>query len=55
MAEGEVRPNKKVVLRNYVNGFPQESDKEVATDTVQLEVPRSWMDGCNCEELVLVL
>lgn len=35
-------PNKKVVLRNYVNGFPQESDKEVATDTVQLEVPHGW-------------
>ncbi|KAJ1686306.1 hypothetical protein LUZ63_017696 [Rhynchospora breviuscula] len=39
MAEGEVRPNKKVVLRNYVDGFPKESDMKVVTDTVRLQVP----------------
>ncbi|KAJ4766772.1 Zinc-binding dehydrogenase family protein [Rhynchospora pubera] len=39
MAEGEARPNKKVVLRNYVDGFLKENDMEVVTDTVRLQVP----------------
>ena len=37
---GEVKPNKKVILKNYANGSPKESDMEiVTTETVRLEVP----------------
>ena len=37
---GEVKPNKKVVLKSYVSGFPKESDMEiVTTETVRLCVP----------------
>ena len=37
---GEVRPNKRVILKNYVSGFPKESDMEiVTTETVRLNVP----------------
>ena len=36
----EVRKNKKVVLKDYVTGFPKESDLEVVTtDSIRLEVP----------------
>lgn len=37
---GEVKPNKKVILKNYVSGSPKESDMEfVSTETVRLKVP----------------
>ncbi|EHA8587687.1 2-alkenal reductase (NADP(+)-dependent) [Cocos nucifera] len=40
MEKAEMRPNKKVVLKDYVTGFVEESNMEVvATDTVQLKVP----------------
>ncbi|XP_020253026.1 2-alkenal reductase (NADP(+)-dependent)-like [Asparagus officinalis] len=36
---GELKPNKKVILKNYVNGFPKESDMEIVrTETVRLKV-----------------
>ncbi|KAJ0972976.1 hypothetical protein J5N97_020935 [Dioscorea zingiberensis] len=35
-----VVPNKKVVLKNYITGFPKETDMELVTsDTVRLKVP----------------
>ena len=34
----EVR-NKQVILRDYVSGFPQESDMNVVEITIQLKVP----------------
>lgn len=37
---GEMKPNKKVIFKNYVAGSPKESDMEiVTTDTVRLKVP----------------
>ncbi|MED6223338.1 hypothetical protein PIB30_073030 [Stylosanthes scabra] len=35
----EVVRNKRVILRNYVTGFPKESDMEVVEGTVTLKVP----------------
>ncbi|XP_039132944.1 2-alkenal reductase (NADP(+)-dependent)-like [Dioscorea cayenensis subsp. rotundata] len=42
VAEGEViKNNKKVLLKKYVSGFPQESDLEVVTnETILLKVPQ---------------
>ncbi|XP_073013854.1 2-alkenal reductase (NADP(+)-dependent)-like [Typha latifolia] len=38
--EEEVKSNKKVVLRDYVTGYPKTSDMEVVTsDTIRLRVP----------------
>ena len=34
----EVR-NKKVVLRDYVSGFPKESDMNIVEETITLKVP----------------
>lgn len=35
-----VRANKKVIFKNYITGFPKESDMEtVTTDTILLKVP----------------
>ena len=41
MAEGEAVevPNKQVILRDYVSGFPKESDFMVRTSTIRLKVP----------------
>ncbi|KAJ6289553.1 hypothetical protein OIU76_025383 [Salix suchowensis] len=33
--------NKQVVLKNYVSGFPKESDFEVTTTTIKLKVPEN--------------
>lgn len=38
-----MRANRKVVFRDYVDGYPKESDMEVVTDTVRLEVPHGSM------------
>ncbi|RLN28358.1 2-alkenal reductase (NADP(+)-dependent)-like [Panicum miliaceum] len=38
-AAGEEVPNKRVVLRRYVTGFPSEDDMEVVTATARLAVP----------------
>jgi NADPH-dependent curcumin reductase CurA len=35
----EVGSNKQVILRDYVTGFPKESDMYVTTSTIQLKVP----------------
>ncbi|KAG5530406.1 hypothetical protein RHGRI_025377 [Rhododendron griersonianum] len=39
MAEGEEVSNKQVILKNYVRGFPKESDFEVKTSKIRLNVP----------------
>jgi NADPH-dependent curcumin reductase CurA len=39
--DGEkVVSNKQVILRDYVSGFPKESDMYVTTGTVKLKVPQ---------------
>ncbi|KAG2615397.1 hypothetical protein PVAP13_3NG060400 [Panicum virgatum] len=38
-AAGEEVPNKRVVLKRYVTGFPSEDDMEVVTATARLAVP----------------
>jgi hypothetical protein len=35
----EVVSNKQVILREYVSGYPKESDMDVTTGTVELKVP----------------
>lgn len=45
---GETVSNKHVLFKNYVSGFPKESDMYVATTTTELKVP----DGCNNGVLV---
>ncbi|KAJ1269181.1 hypothetical protein BS78_07G190700 [Paspalum vaginatum] len=39
MAAAAVVPNKKVVLRRHVTGFPSKEDMEIVVDTVSLRVP----------------
>lgn len=37
---GEVKPNKRVILKNYVTGLPKESDMEIVTaEAARLRVP----------------
>ncbi|XP_059656097.1 2-alkenal reductase (NADP(+)-dependent)-like [Cornus florida] len=44
MAEGEEVRNKQVLLKDYISGFPKESDMYISTDkTIRLKVPQ----GCN--------
>lgn len=38
MAE-EVSNNKQVILKNYVSGFPKESDMEIINTTIKLKLP----------------
>ncbi|CAK7324976.1 unnamed protein product [Dovyalis caffra] len=45
---GETVSNKQVLLKNYVSGFPKESDMYVATGAIELKVP----EGCNNGVLV---
>ncbi|KAK2973765.1 hypothetical protein RJ640_002269 [Escallonia rubra] len=40
MAEGEEVKNKQVVLKDYVSGFPKETDMVLKTGTMRLKVPR---------------
>ncbi|KAJ9701779.1 hypothetical protein PVL29_006939 [Vitis rotundifolia] len=39
MADGEAVSNKQVIFRDYVSGFPKESDMYVTTSTISLKVP----------------
>ncbi|KAA8532164.1 hypothetical protein F0562_006694 [Nyssa sinensis] len=39
MADGEEVSNKQIILRDYVSGFPKESDMFVKTSTILLKVP----------------
>ncbi|XP_051133249.1 2-alkenal reductase (NADP(+)-dependent)-like [Andrographis paniculata] len=48
MAGEEEVSNKQVLLKDYVNGFPKESDMILRTSAVRLKVP----DGCNDAVLV---
>ena len=40
MADGEAVSNKQVIFRDYVSGFPKESDMYVTTSTISLKVPK---------------
>ncbi|KAK6122568.1 hypothetical protein DH2020_043690 [Rehmannia glutinosa] len=48
MAEKMISNNKQVILKNYVNGPPKESDMSLKTSTINLKIP----DGCNDAVLV---
>ncbi|KAF8391753.1 hypothetical protein HHK36_021987 [Tetracentron sinense] len=39
MAKGEEVRNKQIILRDYVSGFPKESDMALKTSTMRLKVP----------------
>ena len=49
MAEEEVS-NKQVILKNYVSGFPKESDMEEKTTALKLKLP----DGGDYSGAILV-
>ncbi|KAK9289246.1 hypothetical protein L1049_017722 [Liquidambar formosana] len=40
MAGGEEVSNKQVILKDYVSGFPKETDLELRTETITLKVPQ---------------
>lgn len=42
--------NKQVILKNYVTGFPKESDMEIINSTIKLKLP----DGDSSSGAVLV-
>lgn len=48
MAEEEVINNKQILLKDYVDGFPKESDMILRNSVVELKVP----EGCNDAVLV---
>lgn len=52
MAVAEVS-NKQVVLKNYVTGFPKETDMEVVTTKITLKVPESSNEGILLKNLYL--
>jgi hypothetical protein len=53
---GEVVSNKQVILRDYVSGFPKESDMYVTTaGTVKLKVPEGSNAACSRKKPLLVL
>lgn len=39
---GEMKSNKKVVLKNYVTGFPKETDMEVVSSNEEFKVPEGF-------------
>ena len=45
--------NKQVVLKNYVSGFPKESDFEVTTTTIKLKVPENSKNAVLLRTLYL--
>uniref|UniRef100_A0A5B6YZ59 Putative 2-alkenal reductase (NADP(+)-dependent) n=1 Tax=Davidia involucrata TaxID=16924 RepID=A0A5B6YZ59_DAVIN len=40
MADGEQVSNKQIILKDYVSGFPKESDMIARTETITLKVPQ---------------
>ncbi|KAK2999354.1 hypothetical protein RJ639_022757 [Escallonia herrerae] len=53
MAEGEEVENKQVLFRNYIDGFPKESDMYVSTEnTIRLKLPQG-SNGVLAKNLVL--
>lgn len=51
-AEDVVR-NKQVILRDYVSGFPKESDMQVTTGTTKLKLPEGSTAGVLVKNLYL--
>ncbi|KAK2969570.1 hypothetical protein RJ640_003577 [Escallonia rubra] len=53
MAEGEEVKNKQVLFRNYIDGFPKESDMYISTgNTIRLKLPQG-SNGVLVKNLVL--
>ncbi|KAK2969576.1 hypothetical protein RJ640_003583 [Escallonia rubra] len=53
MAEGEEVKNKQVLFRNYIDGFPKESDMYISTEnTIRLKLPQG-SNGVLVKNLVL--
>ncbi|KDP35123.1 hypothetical protein JCGZ_10657 [Jatropha curcas] len=48
----EVR-NKQVILKNYVSGFPKESDMEIVTSSIRLKIPEGNKDAVLVKNLYL--
>ncbi|XP_050237893.1 NADP-dependent alkenal double bond reductase P2-like [Mercurialis annua] len=51
--EIEVVSNKQVIFKNYVTGFPKESDMNVTTSEVELTVPEDCRNGVLVKNLYL--
>lgn len=39
MGSGDEMSNKRIIFRDYISGFPKESDMIPTTDTIKLKVP----------------
>ncbi|KAG8371268.1 hypothetical protein BUALT_Bualt13G0069900 [Buddleja alternifolia] len=50
---GEEVSNKKIILKNYVKGFPKESDMILETSTIKLKVPEDCNDAVLVKNLYL--
>ncbi|KAJ9187221.1 hypothetical protein P3X46_002706 [Hevea brasiliensis] len=53
MVEEVLISHKQVVLKNYVIGFPQESDLEIITSSIKLNVPEAIQDAVLVKNLYL--
>ncbi|XP_043813059.1 2-alkenal reductase (NADP(+)-dependent) isoform X2 [Manihot esculenta] len=53
MGDEMIISNKQVVLKNYVTGFPQESDMEIITSSINLSVPEATKDALLVKNLYL--
>ncbi|KAG8371264.1 hypothetical protein BUALT_Bualt13G0069500 [Buddleja alternifolia] len=50
---GEEVRNKQIILKNYVKGFPKESDMILETSTIKLKVPEDCNDAVLAKNLYL--
>ena len=50
---GEEVSNKQVILRDFVTGFPKESDFHVRTSSICLKLPQSSKNGVLVKNLFL--
>lgn len=52
MGEEEVR-NKQIIFKDYINGFPKESDMMIKSSTIKLKVPEDCYDAVLVKNLYL--
>lgn len=53
IGDQRVISNKQVILKNYVTGFPKESDMDVTTSTIKLDLPEGISKAVLVKNLYL--
>ena len=53
MGEKMIANNKQVILKDYVKGFPKESDMLLKTSTIELKIPDDCHDAVLVKNLYL--